>query len=292
MNRTEWVFNGWRYGFLQGVHRQRKDLIGKKLNARLYTIDPMKQRFYVGKLNSAEVIDDKTAKHLLSLLKKKGLIQEMRKEIRAAGGKTSEFTVHSSSVLANVRFRPDSLRMYQKPVLAKSGDRILRFNRYAMIRADSTLLKQWGERTIRAPWQEPPSTSSVVYKRAARIVKMDRTEAKMEIEIKKTLEKEYGEKTVEAQRNFRDIILTAPNRRALIEIKASQDARQAIRDAFGQLLDYAFFDAGLQKMYELFIVGRGAPTHETQDYLDRLRNRFRLEVNYRQYKIGSYSLAL
>jgi len=58
LSRSEWVFGGWRYGFLQGLHRQRKRLIGKKLDARLYTINRMKQRLYVGKLNLAEVIDD------------------------------------------------------------------------------------------------------------------------------------------------------------------------------------------------------------------------------------------
>ena len=216
----------------------------------------------------------------------------MNNEVGAAGGKSPAFSAKSGSVIANIRFRPGSLKMYRKPIPALPGDRILRFSRYAMIRADSNLLKQWAKRTERAPWQEAPSTDSVIYKRAARLVKMDRTEAKMEIEIKKTLEKQYGEKTVEAQRNFRDIILTAPNRRVLIEIKASQDARQAIRDAFGQLLDYAHFDTELQKEYELFIVGRGIPTSETQSYLDHLRNRFGLKINYRQYKIGSYQLIL
>ena len=143
-----------------------------------------------------------------------------------------------------------------------------------------------------APWQQPPSTDTIIYRRAARLVKVDRTEAKMEEEIKETLEKQYGEKTVEAQRDFRDLILITSNRRVLIEIKASKDARQAIRDAFGQLLDYAYFDTGIRDTSELFIVGRGAPTRETRSYLDHLRNRFSLEVNYRQYKIGSHKLVL
>jgi hypothetical protein len=78
----------------------------------------------------------------------------------------------------------------------------------------------------------------------------------------------------------------------LIEIKASLDARQAIRDAFGQLLDYAYFDAGHKEYSELFIIGRGAQMPDTQSYLDHLRNRFGLEIRYRQYKIGTYQLVL
>lgn len=287
LNRSEWVFDGWRYAFLQGVDRQRKRLIRKTLNVRLYTISPMKERLYVGKLNSAEVIDDETAKQALAFFRKSGFLTKMKQEVGAAGGKPTAFTS-----VANIRFRPDSLRMHQRPVAAIPGDRILGFNRYAMIRADSTLLKQWGKRTKRAPWQQAPSTDPIIYKRAARLVKVDRTEAKMEEEIKKTLEKQYGEGAVEAQRDFRDLILTTADRRVLIEIKASEDARQAIRDAFGQLLDYAYFDTVDRENPELFIVGRGAPTRETRGYLDHLRNRFGLEINYRQYKIGSHRLAL
>ena len=54
----------------------------------------------------------------------------------------------------------------------------------------------------------------------------------------------------------------------------------------------AYFDTGWREIYELFIVGRGAPTRETKTYLDRLSNRFGLEVTYRQYKLASYKLAL
>jgi hypothetical protein len=291
LNRSEWVFGGWRYAFLQGVHRQRKRLIGRTVNIRLYTINPMKDRLYVGRLNSAEVIDDETAKEYVAFLRGSGFLAKMKHEVRAVGGKP---TVHTglASTIANIRFRPDSLRMYQKPIPALPGDRILRYPRYAMIRADSTLLRQWGKRTKRAPWQQPPSTDSIIYKRAARLVKVDRIEAKMEQEIKKTLEKQYGKNTVEAQRDFRDLILTTANRRVLIEIKASQNARQSVRDALGQLLDYAHFNTADREKYELFIIGRGASTTETQGYLDHFHNRFGLEINYRQYKIGSHRLLL
>jgi len=256
----------------------------------------MKERLYVGLVDSAEIIDDETAKEALTFYKKNGFIKKMKQEVAAVGGNPTALTAKRGSLIANIRFRPRSLRMYQKPIPSPPGDRIYthRFDRCAMIDANSdpALLRQWGRRTEREPWKEPPSTGSVIYNRAARLIKVDRTEAKMEQEIKKVLEKKYGDKTVEAQRDFRDLILTTANRRVLIEIKASLDARQAIRDAFGQLLDYAYFDAGHKEYSELFIVGRGAQTLETRSYLDHLRDRFGLEISYRQYKIGTHQLAL
>jgi hypothetical protein len=71
---------------------------------------------------------------------------------------------------------------------------------------------QRGKRRKRAPWERPPSTDPIIYKRAARLVKVERTEAMMEGEIKKTLAKQYGKKAVEAQRDFRDLILATPTR--------------------------------------------------------------------------------
>jgi hypothetical protein len=41
LNRSEWLVHGWRYAFLQGVHRSRKRLIGKQIRILLYTIDPI-----------------------------------------------------------------------------------------------------------------------------------------------------------------------------------------------------------------------------------------------------------
>ena len=114
----------------------------------------------------------------------------------------------------------------------------------------------------------------------------------MEVEIKKALEKQYGKGTVEAQRNFTDLTLTTENRRVLVEIKTSENARQAIRDALGQLLDYAYFDKREQEYTELVIIGRGSATRETRRYLDNIRGRFGLKINYLQYQIGSNQLAL
>jgi hypothetical protein len=91
----------------------------------------------------------------------------------------------------------------------------------------------------------------------------------------------------------RDLKVVTDNRRLLIELKASENAQLAIRDALGQLLEYAYFDPGKRKdEHALFIISRGASTAESQNYLDYIPSRFGLDVTYLQYKLGSNHLDL
>jgi hypothetical protein len=65
------------------------------------------------------------------------------------------------------------------------------------------------------------------------------------------------------------------------EIKIAPSARSALREAVGQLLEYAYWpNAG--RANELVVVGEAAPTEETKQYLDNLRRRFGLGLSYRQ----------
>ena len=110
----------------------------------------------------------------------------------------------------------------------------------------------------------------------------------MQREIKSILEAQFGKGTVEAERNDRDLKLRSPHRRGLIEIKAHEDARLAIRDALGQLLEYAYFDpVDRNNGDELFIVGQGPMTPEAQDFLAYISSRFGLVVTYLRYQVGS-----
>jgi hypothetical protein len=122
---------------------------------------------------------------------------------------------------------------------------------------------------------------------------MERTEAKMQQEIKAILDTQFGNENVEAERDHRDLKVVTDNRRLLIELKASENAQLAIRDALGQLLEYAYFDPGKRKdEHALFIISRGASTAESQNYLDYIPSRFGLDVTYLQYKLGSNHLDL
>ena len=65
----------------------------------------------------------------------------------------------------------------------------------------------------------------------------------------------------------------------LYEIKTALTARACLRDAFGQLLEYAFWP-GAQEPTRFIVVGETAVDEEAREYLHQLRKRFSLPIEY------------
>jgi hypothetical protein len=65
------------------------------------------------------------------------------------------------------------------------------------------------------------------------------------------------------------------------EIKTFQSPRACVREAIGQLLEYAFWPKS-QEACRLIIVGETAPDQDVLEYCRRLKQRFSLPVEYQQ----------
>src|SRR5258706_1184944 len=237
LNRTEWLLDGWRYSFLQGIHKSRHALAGATVRVLLYTINPLGERLYVGELTSAEIVDSAASKRVTEHSKRRGHLQTMVREIRQAGGDSRKLAPDSTDDLFNVRFRPEALLMYDDPRLAPETDNIWNFSRYAMIEAGERVIAEWKAIQKRKPDAQPRSEVARVYEIARRVIKADATEAKMQNEIRAILEQKYGLEAVEVERDYIDITVSTPGTKLLLEIKAETNARVAIRAALGQLLE-------------------------------------------------------
>jgi hypothetical protein len=67
----------------------------------------------------------------------------------------------------------------------------------------------------------------------------------------------------------------------IYEVKVAGSASDAIRQALGQLLEYAYRD-GAWNPERLYVVAEGAIDAECQKYLGRLRSQFNLPIEYRR----------
>src|SRR5216683_3412248 len=67
------------------------------------------------------------------------------------------------------------------------------------------------------------------------------------------------------------------------EIKIAESARACIREALGQLLEYAFWRAG-HAVTPLIIVGEHGLDADARAYLHRLRKKTKLPLQYEQIK--------
>src|SRR5271169_5965535 len=90
LNRAEWVVDGWRYGFIQGVGWSPR-LRGKKIGLILFAIKPNKERVFVGRIKVAEVLDEEVARAAVAQYKRQGWIRQMTREVDERAGNAVRF---------------------------------------------------------------------------------------------------------------------------------------------------------------------------------------------------------
>ncbi len=106
----------------------------------------------------------------------------------------------------------------------------------------------------------------------------------------KKLELDYGKGQVGTENTSGagmriDVVVRNDDEYYFYEIKTYSSSRACIRDAIGQLLEYAFWP-GTQVASRLVIVGEPELNAEGKEYLQRLKDRFRLPITYQQMKIS------
>ena len=98
--------------------------------------------------------------------------------------------------------------------------------------------------------------------------------------------KEYGGENVKAPYKLSyagevDVAVRHAGNMIFFEIKTAPYAKSALREAVGQILEYAYWP-NADRANELVVVAEAKPTEETKQYLDNLRRRFGLRLSYRQ----------
>lgn len=81
-----------------------------------------------------------------------------------------------------------------------------------------------------------------------------------------------------------DMVLKRGDHYTLYEVKTSHSARICIREAAGQLLEYAYWPNSTEPV-EIVIVGEAEYDAEARDYLNKLRTKFSLPIRYLQVSI-------
>jgi hypothetical protein len=115
-------------------------------------------------------------------------------------------------------------------------------------------------------------------------------------ELFRLLSKEFGRNNVEIEHKpdigvYVDAVVQRPKGLTFYEVKVSQSVQGAVRQAIGQLLEYAYWPSA-ERAQELVIVGEGAPGESDAAYMRLLRRRFRLPVWYRQIDLGRRRLGV
>ena len=285
----EWLFDkrmilsdGYLYGDLQAL-RHPECHKGKVYDIHLFAINSDTQdRLYVGCLRNAEVLTDEERAWATKECKKLGLVQEMDRDLKRIGVKKS-----LKSVDPNVRFKLDQVEL-EYPNYKLIDPKSLVGHRYQLMDGVSKRLK-----FLDTPKEEPEptqSTEDIVCSISSPTYVKRQKHKEIQLAIKEQLALNgYTKIELEADAGIRrQIDLKAYHKASrswhYFEIKV-YDARLSIREALGQILEEAHYLSSGCKASQLFIVGPERPTWQDLIYLNRLRAKYKLPIEFVHYSI-------
>lgn len=123
------------------------------------------------------------------------------------------------------------------------------------------------------------------------------TEKAINIDIRHTLLQQklieeltlkYGEENISYENPINgkkvDVVVRENGEYIFFEIKTGSSAKACIREAIGQLLEYAFW-GGRERASKLVVGSEYKLNSEGEEYLNLLKNKFNLPIEYRRIKI-------
>ncbi len=281
--RREWEIGGWRYGFIQGLNNSRKKYLGQPLDITLYTIQPDGRRRLVATIYGLESLSDEQAADALAVFKREGWLKVMQDEVRAIGGNAEALGDPKwAEHVLNVRFRMKNVEFFPPASYLPEDDWIKNRHRYMLY--DFERSEQ--ERVEKSFHGRQGSTDAPVqrrmFRRGTKPLECSPEHDKMQAKLMAELQKEYGPEHVVREQDFVDVRVETEKELLFFEIKTDLDPRAVIRQALGQILEYAFHPARTGRRPDsLVIVGRSPLTEDDETYLQRLRDEFKLPLSYR-----------
>ncbi len=108
----------------------------------------------------------------------------------------------------------------------------------------------------------------------------------MQVKLYEALKQEHSDAIIECERDFIDVRVETADRIILYEIKSDLRPLTVIREALGQILEYAFHPSRSHaKTVELVIVGRKPLDTLDAEYLQTLVQQFSLPLSYRAISV-------
>lgn len=285
--RKGWELGGWRYGFLQGINVASDTYRNQSpLNVALYSVDPSKQKRLVGEIRGLEVLSEQEAADALAAFSEYGWLATMQQEIEAKQGNADLLrTVQDGREVFNVRYRPENAIYFDDLPPLMASYVTPNSTRYQMHKLPGSLLGDLGLSTHQRGRAESTANlcTAPTQRKASSAVTVDPVHNRMQLRLVEALKVEHPGKTVSREKNYVDVTVEDETTIWIYEIKSDLTPRSVLRNAIGQLLEYAYYGTSRTKRVVLTAVGRRTleTDVEAKEFLDSLKAQFNLEINYR-----------
>jgi hypothetical protein len=302
----EWLLNtsklidGYHYSHLQSVSKCEIDR-RKELNNFDITLfsrqnsNPVKL-WKVGVIQEVEAINTRESAEIVNEYRKNGWLDEMETQLIDVNANTESFNkqVENAGGFACIRFKPENLHLNLE--LIESVDVLRQFSKsfkhYNLFKLEDLNIEP-SEIISRIPFEAGHTPKSPNTRGGGSYEKQKENDC-VHIDIQnKTFDILSQNYTVKTERKvetggFVDIVVEiATDCEIFYEIKTNNTVRECIREAFGQIMEYAYYPNN-HEVYEratgLVIVSQNAINASAESYIDKLRE-FGINIYYQQFNL-------
>lgn len=287
---TTKLIDGWHFGFLQPIYKHRPKYVGKTFNISLYSIDEeRKRRWWVGRIKNVIVTTPQESLKAYTEYQQRGWIKEMAEQLRSVGANVNDFRRKvDPQEFAVLRFRPESLDLLETPMEFSKNDRAVKTTYYVLLNQLRTpkLLLTGKQFKFSPGHTNKKGSSRSGYENQSRTV--DLVHNQIQNNLYASLSKTFGRNNVGTEQESGhgsqiDLVQKCSgNQYIFYEIKTNYSVRLCIREALGQLLEYAYYPRS-SNARKLVVVSPIVPTTEVKNYLRTIRSRFKIPIYYQRY---------
>lgn len=295
----EWLFDfsklidGCHYGFLEPVRQSKEDYAGGIYDIMLWSVDSRtRKRYAIAQLRNVEFIQEQEAEAVFRQYEQNGWLTEMREQIKSVGGDVGTFGKSTGADLFNIRFRPEDVEFLDYADILQNNS-IGKQNRYVLTtqRKDVGLLLASAQDNTyrfdanRRSRSSASSASPTSYERPARFVELQHRHVEVSNRLVAYLEAQYGDVNVAQENSIGarriDVVARTPAGDVFYEIKTYPSLRACVREAIGQLLEYAFYP-DKSNAVKLVVVAPGCEKSQeyraVAQYMEQLRSALNIPI--------------
>lgn len=288
---TTKLINGYHYGYIQAVGKHRDTYLSQIFDVSLYSINSQtKERWWVGEIKKLEVISAEESEKIYKTYKKNGWYKEMVSQLKEVDANIKEFKDFvTPDIFSVVRYKPENLNLLEQPLKFSANDPVVTSNYYNLKnkKLDPTFLETRNSFYFIAGHNAGKANSIRSYSEHNKNISLLHNQ--IQTTLYNMLCVTFGDSCVGTEiscnlGNRIDIVVKEKDKYSLYEIKVLNNAKSCIREAMGQLMEYAFYNDKMN-IKKLVIVSPHKLTNSDEQYLDRLNKIFGLPLKYMQFNI-------
>ncbi|MEO8148549.1 MAG: hypothetical protein ABI723_12965 [Bacteroidia bacterium] len=282
----KFIFDGYHYGYIRGIGKLNSSI--KTVDkVYLFTINPnSKERFYVGKLHEVESMQyNEINKHVLNTIH--SYEKDMIQELKDTGADFSVFK--KDPFVPNLRFKVESKELFPTPLIINSSWFISKYFRTMPMKMDAELyyLLHELEKQIQFTFvASSPESKKGGYTKHTKegTTQVDKVHDAIEKALYNYLlmsgvsKSQIACDTTSFGGKLADVVINFGNNKFdIYEIKTDTDIRRGLREAIGQLLDYATWEKAVIVKNIHAVLPYCPLSKNIKDFIQRLKENLNLK---------------